>query len=56
MSLNVAPFWVLPVAPLVCAIVAAVIALFLFRLREAYFAIGMWVFSEIVSLMVSKSE
>jgi len=56
MTLNVAPYWMLPVAPLVCAVVAAVIALFLFRLREAYFAIGMWVFSEIVSLLVSKSE
>ena len=56
MSLNVAPYWVLPLALLVCAGVAAVIALFLFRLREAYFAIGMWVFSEIVSLVVSKSE
>jgi branched-chain amino acid transport system permease protein len=56
MSLEVAPYWVLPLAPLVCGLVAAVIALFLFRLREAYFAIGMWVFSEIVSLVVSKSE
>ena len=56
MSLNVAPLWVLPVAPVVCALVAAVIALFLFRLREAYFAIGMWVFSEIVSLIISKTE
>jgi len=56
MSFNVAPYWVLPLALLVCAGVAAVIALFLFRLREAYFAIGMWVFSEIVSLVVSKSE
>jgi len=56
MSLNVAPYWVLPLAPLVCALVAAAIALFLFRLREAYFAIGMWVFSEIVALWVSKTE
>jgi len=56
MAMNVAPYWVLPLAPAVCGLVAAVIALFLFRLREAYFAIGMWVFSEIVSLVVSKSE
>src|SRR5205823_4618303 len=46
-SLKLAPFWVLPLAPLVCAAVAAVVALFLFRLREAYFAIGTWVFSEV---------
>ena len=55
-SLNVAPFWVLPVAPLVCAVVAAIVALFMFRLREAYFAIGTWVFSEVVSLLVSKTD
>src|SRR5262249_2299027 len=47
-SLNVAPYWVLALSPLVSALVAAVIALFLFRLREAYFAIGTWVFAEIV--------
>src|SRR5207237_2710917 len=55
-SLKVAPFWVLPLAPLLCAAVAAVVALFMFRLREAYFAIGTWVFSEVVSLLVSKTE
>ncbi len=55
-SLKVAPFWVLPLSPLLCAAVAAVVALFLFRLREAYFAIGTWVFSEVVSLLISKTE
>jgi len=54
--LKVAPFWVLPLAPLLCAAVAAIVALFMFRLREAYFAIGTWVFSEVVSLMISKTE
>jgi branched-chain amino acid transport system permease protein len=55
-SLKVAPFWVLPLAPLLCAAVAAIVALFMFRLREAYFAIGTWVFSEVVSLLISKTE
>jgi branched-chain amino acid transport system permease protein len=55
-ALKLAPYWVLPVAPLFCAVVAAVVALFLFRLREAYFAIGTWVFSEAVSLVISKIE
>ena len=55
-SLKLAPYWVLPVAPVLCALVAAVVALFLFRLREAYFAIGTWVFSEVVALVVSKIE
>src|SRR5437879_10363894 len=54
--LKVAPFWVLPLAPLLCAAVAAIVALFMFRLREAYFAIGTWVFSEGVSLLISKTE
>ena len=39
--LEVSPYWVLPVAPVVCAVVAAVIAIPLFRLREAYFSIAM---------------
>jgi len=55
-SLKLAPFWVLPLAPLLCAAVAAIVALFMFRLREAYFAIGTWVFSEVVSLLISKTE
>ena len=55
-SLGLSPYWVLPVAPLVCALVAAVIALPLFRLREAYFAIAMWVFSEIIAAVVTKSS
>lgn len=50
------PYWVLPVAPLVCALVASVIARPLFRLREAYFSIAMWVFSEIVAALVTKAS
>ena len=37
------------------AVVASVIALPLFRLREAYFSIAMWVFSEIVTALVMKA-
>ena len=40
---------------MVCAVVAAVIAIPLFRLREAYFSIAMWVFSEIISAITMKS-
>jgi branched-chain amino acid transport system permease protein len=53
--LELSPYWVLPVAPAVCAVVAAVIAIPLFRLREAYFSIAMWVFSEIISAITMKS-
>jgi branched-chain amino acid transport system permease protein len=52
---GMSPYSLLPVAPLVCAVVAAVIALPLFRLREAYFSIAMWVFSEIIAAIVAKS-
>lgn len=54
-SLEISPYWVLPIAPLVCASIAAVIAIPLFRLRDAYFAIAMWVFCEIVAAFVMKS-
>jgi branched-chain amino acid transport system permease protein len=40
----------------VTALVAAVIAPLLFRLRDAYFAIGTWVFAEIVHILVTKSD
>lgn len=52
---DLSPYWVLPVAPLACAVVAAIIALPLFRLREAYFSIAMWVFSEIIAALVMKA-
>ncbi|MBR1177200.1 branched-chain amino acid ABC transporter permease [Bradyrhizobium sp. KB893862 SZCCT0404] len=53
--LDVSPYWTLPVAPVICAIVAAIIALPLFRLREAYFSIAMWVFAEIIAALTTKS-
>lgn len=50
------PFALIPLAGVACALVAAVIAPFLFRLRDAYFSIGMWVFAEIVYIVVSKTR
>ena len=52
----IAPYWLLPLAGLAGGLAAAVMAPALFRLREAYFSIGLWVFSEIASLWVSKSR
>ena len=51
-SLSVSPYWVLPLAPLVCGLVGAVSAVFLFRLRDAYFSISTWVFSEVVAMLI----
>jgi branched-chain amino acid transport system permease protein len=50
--LEVSPYWVLPLAPIVCGLVAAGSAFFLFRLRDAYFSISTWVFAEVVAMMV----
>lgn len=54
--LGIAPWWGLPVAGLAGAAAAALLAPALFRLRDAYFAIGLWVFAEIGYLLVSKSS
>ncbi len=53
--LGWSPFVCVPLAFLVCAIVAAVVAPFLFRLRDAYFSIAIWVLAEILHIVVSKS-
>ena len=51
-TLSVSPYWVLPLAPIVCGLVGAFSALFLFRLRDAYFSISTWVFAEVVAMLV----
>lgn len=53
--LGLAPYWALPLSGLVGALLAALLAPALFRLRDAYFSIGMWVFAEIGALLVSKT-
>lgn len=53
LALNVSPYWVIPLAPLVGALFAAVSALFLFRLRVVFFAIGTWVLSEVLAAVCS---
>jgi branched-chain amino acid transport system permease protein len=54
-SLNVSPYWIIPLVPVFCAAAAALTALLLFRLRDAYFVIGSWVFSEILAILVAKA-
>jgi branched-chain amino acid transport system permease protein len=49
------PFALLPLTGLLGALGAVVIAPALFRLRDAYFSIGIWVVAEVVTLLVSKS-
>jgi branched-chain amino acid transport system permease protein len=52
---GVNPYLAIALAPLFSGVLAALIAPILFRLRDAYFTIGMWVFSEIVAILVGKS-
>lgn len=54
-SFGWSPFVCLPLAGIACLIVAGILAPFLFRLRDAYFSIAMWVFAEILRIMVSQS-
>ena len=53
---GLSPFWLLPLTGLAGALCAALIAPALFRLRDAYFAIGIWVVAEVVALLVSKTS
>ncbi len=53
---GINPFWLLPIAFIFSALVAAVIAPMVFRLRDAYFAIGVWVLAEVARLYVSQTE
>ncbi|HSW07307.1 branched-chain amino acid ABC transporter permease [Aquabacterium sp.] len=52
--LGLPPYWLLPLSGVAGAAAAALLAPALFRLREAYFSIGLWVFAEIATLVVSK--
>lgn len=55
LRLQLPPWWALPLSGLAGALAAAMLAPALFRLRDAYFSIGLWVFAEIGYLLVSKT-
>ena len=50
---NLSPYLLVPVAGVAAAVLAALVAPLMFRLRDAYFSIGMWVFAEIARLVVA---
>jgi branched-chain amino acid transport system permease protein len=52
---GINPFLLLPLAFVFSAAVAAVISPLVFRLRDAYFAIGIWVLAEVARLYVSQT-
>jgi branched-chain amino acid transport system permease protein len=55
-STGLHPFFGVPVAFLFGAAAASIFAPLLFRLRDAYFAIASWVFAEMVSIAVQKTD
>lgn len=54
--LGINPFLLLPVSFLFCGAAAALVSPFVFRLRDAYFAISIWVIAEIVRLFISQKD
>ena len=51
---GIPPLWTIPLAGVLTAALAVPVALLLFRLRGAYFAIGTWVVAEIFRLIASQ--
>jgi ABC-type branched-chain amino acid transport system, permease component len=54
MLAGLPPLATIPLAGLIAGIVAAPVALLIFRLRGAYFAIGTWVVAEVLRLLASQ--
>ena len=51
--LGVHPFWAVPLGGVLAAVVAAMTAKLMFRLKAGYFAVGTWVLSEVIRIAVS---
>lgn len=50
------PFVAVPLGAIAAGAVAMVLAPLLFRLRDAYFAIGSWVVAEVIAILVQKTD
>lgn len=55
LNMGINPFWIVPMAGVVAAVVAIPTAAVLFRLRGAYFAVGTWVVAEVFRLLVANT-
>ncbi|HEY5210007.1 MAG TPA: branched-chain amino acid ABC transporter permease [Stellaceae bacterium] len=55
LQLHVSPYWAMPVSFVFCGLMAALAALFMFRLRLVYFAIGTWVLSDMIASFISRT-
>jgi branched-chain amino acid transport system permease protein len=54
--LGISPFLIVPISFLISGGAAGVLAPFLFRLRDAYFSIAIWVVAELLRLAVTQSK
>lgn len=55
-QLDIHPFLALPMGMLVPGVIALALTPLLFRLRDAYFAIGSWVLAEVFYIAVQRSD
>lgn len=55
-KLGLNPFWMVPLAFVFSGAFAAIISPLVFRLRDAYFAISIWVIAEIVRLFIAQRD
>jgi branched-chain amino acid transport system permease protein len=55
LKLNISPYWAMPLAFIFSGLMAAVAALFMFRLRLVYFAIGTWVLSDLIASFLART-
>lgn len=55
-DLPVHPYMAIPLVGIITALAALTLAPILFRLREVYFAIGMWVAAEIFRILIMRSD
>lgn len=51
--MGIHPFWAVPLGGVLAALVAALTAKLMFRLRAGYFAVGTWVLSEVIRIVMS---
>jgi branched-chain amino acid transport system permease protein len=55
-DLPISPYVMIPFCGVGAALLALILTPILFRLREVYFAVGMWVAAEIIKIVVSRWE
>lgn len=53
---GISPYFMVPAAGLGAALLAAMIAPLMFRLRDAYFSVGTWVVADVVRLLVTRLD